>query len=316
MDSAGCSKQLTNAKMVIMKKYIIFIILSGFIFVSAIAQDAKEKDQPVSSPFENGMMIDAQTTYIPAVKSLEFVIQHKFGTMDNGLSDLFGLYSSANVRLGLNYVLAKNLQIGAGLTRYNMYTDLNAKWTILEQTEKNSMPVAITLLGNVAIDGRNESDFGTGLLADTKGETSPTGVNLDDRFSYFSQLLISRKFCDWFSLQAGASFTHYNVVGWDYDHDIVGAHVSGRIKFSPQSSLICTYDAPLKIEKISEQTNWDTHAKPSLSFGVEISTFTHAFQIYAGNANGILPQHNLTMNQNKPFDGLAFGFTITRLWMF
>ncbi len=56
--------------------------------------------------------------------------------------------------------------------------------------------------------------------------------------------------------------------------------------------------------------------KPSLKFGVEISTFTHAFQIYVGNAAGILPQLDMMNNMNKPFEGLAFGFTITRLWMF
>ena len=107
------------------------------------------------------------------------------------------------------------------------------------------------------------------------------------------------------------------MVGWDYDHDVIGAHVNGRIKFSPQSSIIFNYDAPLKIKDISEQTSWDKHAKQNLSVGVEISTYTHAFQIYVGNARGIIPQNVMMYNQNDwSSDGLAIGFTITRLWMY
>ena len=169
----------------------------------------------------------------------------------------------------------------------------------------------------MAIDGRNENSFGTGKVTHPGEQFSEYGVAFSDRFSYFSQLIISRKFTDGFSLQAGASFTHYNMVDKDYNHDMIGAHISGRLKFSPQGSLIFNYDQPLKIQDISEQLNWDTHAKPNLSVGVEIFTFTHAFQLYVGTADGIIPQDIMMYNQKDWKDkGLAIGFTITRLWMF
>ncbi len=303
--------------MITMKKYILSLIVLGIAFCS-FAQDAEEKDEPVYGAFESGNLINQQTTVIPDAKTLEFVIQHKFGSIDNGHSDLWGIYSSANVRLGLNYVPVKNVQVGIGQTRKNMYTDLNAKWTILQQTQRNTVPVAVALYGSVAVDGRNKSLFGpTGQVVDSKGETMPVEINFSDRLSYFSELIVGRKFTDWFSLQAAASFTHYNMVGWDYDHDVVGAHINGRLKFSPQSSFIFNYNIPLRIENISEQTNWDKHAEPSLSLGVDISTFTHSFQIYIGNASGIIPQDVMMYNTSK-FDkqGIALGFTITRLWMF
>ena len=302
-----------------MKKYIILLIISGFAF-SNFAQETKEKSNPVSAPFDSPYLIDQQTTVVPDVKTLEFVIQHKFGIINNGISDIWGIYSSANVRLGLEYVPVKNLQLGIGLTRNKMYTDLNAKWNIWKQTEDNSMPVGVAILGSLAINGQKTNAFGTGKVTDTRDPLNfiaPVDIKLGDRFAYFSQLIISRRFTDWLSVQAGASFTHYNMVDWDYDHDIVGAHVNGRIKISNQTSIIATYDAPLKIEGISEQMNWDTHAKPNFAIGVDISTYTHAFQIYVGNANGILPQDNMMFNKNKfNKDGIAVGFTITRLWMF
>ncbi|HKI87795.1 MAG TPA: DUF5777 family beta-barrel protein [Draconibacterium sp.] len=302
-----------------MKKYILLLIILGITFSNTFAQDAgKEKSQPVSLPFDSGYLIDQPTTFIPDAKTLEFSIQHKFGSVQNGKSDLWGIYSpGANVRLGLDYVPIKNVQVGAGITKKNMYTDLNAKWTIFQQTEDNSMPVAIGLFGSLAIDGRNTSAFETDKAYHPGEGLSEYSMVFGDRLAYFSQLIIGRKFCDWFSLQAAASFTHYNMVGKTYDHDIVGAHVNGRIKFSPQSSIIFNYDVPLKIKDISEQTSWDTHAEPIFAVGVDISTFTHSFQIYVGNANGILPQENMMFNQNKfNKEGIAIGFTITRLWMF
>jgi len=297
-----------------MKKYILILFILGFALNSSFAQE--EEASPVY-PFQSGILIDAQTTYIPDARTLEFVIQHKFGSLENGKSDLWGIYApGANVRLGLNYVLMKNLQIGAGITKKNMYSDFSAKYMVLQQ-KTSGMPVSLALYGNVAIDGRDAETIGTGKVVDSKGETLPTSVGFTERLSYFSEAMVSRKFGDILALQAGASFTHYNMVGWDYNHDVVGIHFSGRLKFSPQGSIIFNYDKPLNIEGISELNEWDTQAKENVSIGVEFFTFTHAFQIYVGTADGILPQDVMMYNQkdwtNK---GLALGFTITRLWMF
>jgi hypothetical protein len=301
----------------IMKKYILFLIVSVFVF-NTFAQDSEEKDQPVSSTFESGYLIDNQTIFIPDAKTLEFVIQHKFGTMDQGFSDLFGIYApGSNIRLGLNYVPVDNLQIGIGVTKKNMYTDFNAKWSILKQTKKNTVPVSVALFGSFAIDGRNASAFGSGKIVESKFPSLPLYISLSDRFSYFSQLIIGRKFTDWLSLQVAASYTHYNMVEWDNSHRNIGVHVNGRIKVSPQGAIVFNYDHPLKINEYNQQLNWDTHSKPNLAFGFEIATFTHAFQIYVGTADGILPQDAMMYNRNDwKNKGLAIGFNITRLWMF
>jgi hypothetical protein len=304
-----------------MKNKMLFIILLSLISVITFAQDdttavEKVKDKPVRSPFESGYLIDAQTTVIPNPNTLEMVIQHKFGTIENGRSDLWGIYAPANIRIGLNYVVKRNLQIGAGITKTKMATDVNAKWTIIEQTRENTIPVAVALYGVMAIDGRNISAFETGQVREAY--SGPVGsFKFPDRLSYFSQLIVGRKFTDWLSLQAGVSFTHYNAVGVLYDHDKVGVHFNGRIKVSPQGSVIFNYEAPLKIKDISEQLEWTNHPEPSLTFGYEISTSTHAFQIYAGNAGSFLPQENMMWNQKSiSKDNFAIGFTITRLWGF
>jgi hypothetical protein len=304
--------------MVKMKNYIIFLLLTVMPFSGVFAQDEEEKDRPVRFPFASGYLIDNQTTLVPVPGTLEFVIQHKFGTVENRMSDLFGIYApAANIRLGLNYVPVTNFQVGMGLTKEKMHTDLNAKWTIVEQTRRNTIPVAVTLYGVLAIDGRDISSLGTGNVWHSGEGDTEFGMKFTDRWSYFSQLIVSRKFTDRLSLQVGTSFTHYNMVDPVYDHDKIGVHASGRYNFSPQSSFIFNYDVPLKIQQISEQRTVPEHHQPNLSLGWEISTSTHAFQIFAGNSKALLPQEIMMWNSKKiSLDNMAFGFVITRLWNF
>ena len=289
-----------------MKLYrIIFTLIFCFCALSFFAQEEeKEQDKPVRPPFQSGYLIDNQTTYIPYKNTLEYVIQHKFGTMENGISDLYGLYApGANVRLGFNYVILNNVEIGYGLSKSNMTHDFNMKWTAFEQTRKNTFPVALTLYGIAAINGQSDDYFGK-------------DYSFMGRFSYYSQFIVSRKFNDWLTFQAGGSFSHYNMVDREKsDFDKVGVHFNGRAKFSPQSSFIFNYDQPLDLLVLRNKNGNNTN--PNIAVGIEISTSTHAFQIYAGQYGGVLPQDIMVNNYNE-FNVSSFriGFTITRLWSF
>jgi len=294
-----------------MKKLILNFLLICLIVSTGFAQAVsteKKSDKPVNFPWDSELLIDNQTTLVPPAKTLEFIIQHRFGLVNqNGISDLFGIYApGANIRLGLNYTPVKNLTIGYGLTKKNMYNDFQAKWVILEQTRSNRIPVAVALFGDFAIDGRSNNAFGT-------------GYKFSNRFSYFSQLIVSRKFNDWLSLEVTASFTHYNMVASTNNHDNIGMGINGQIKFSPQSSIIFQYDVPLKIQGISEQISFtETNAaKPNFGFGYQVETSGHSIQIYFTTANGILPQDIYMNNFNDWTKGdFMLGFTITRLWNF
>ncbi|MGE0020903.1 MAG: DUF5777 family beta-barrel protein [Draconibacterium sp.] len=302
-----------------MKKIILFLLLTGFVFSLSFAQET-ESEEPASYPvtaFESPYLVDDQTTMVADKKTLGFAIQHKFASVENGISDLFGMYGpGTNIRLALDYVPLKNLQLGAGISKGKMLSDLNAKYLILQQTDDNKMPVSVAVYGVLGIDGREQDAFGTGQIVTTKGEDLPETVKFNDRISYFSQLMISRKFTEWLSVQGGASFTHYNLANWDDNHDLIGLHALGRIKISPQSSITVNYNAPLKIQNISEQTVIPNY-KPNMAIGWQISTFTHAFQLYVSNAPSMIPQENMMYNR-AGFDksGIAIGFTITRLWAF
>jgi len=297
-----------------MKKYILSIIILLSVLNLAYNQDTtavvKEKDVPVVAPFESGILIDNQTCVIPPAKSLEFLIQHRFGTFEKGIENVYGIYSSANIRLGLNYSILDKLMVGYGLTRNKMYSDFQVKYNVLQQTRKNTIPVAVTLYGNMAINGQEKTTFEGG------GEDSI--YSFSNRLSYFGQVIIGRKFNDVFSLQATASFTHFNKVDVNLDHDKIGVGFNGRVKFSPQTSILFQFDFPLQIEGISEHREFVNPPQPNFALGYELSTGTHAFQIFVSNTDGIVPQEIYMYNQAEweYISNWRFGFVMTRLWGF
>ncbi|MDY0102678.1 MAG: DUF5777 family beta-barrel protein [Lentimicrobium sp.] len=298
--------------------HIIFknnLILSALILVSfhGFAQEEIIDEKPVARPerpaFESGLLFDQATTTLQPSKTLEMIIQHRFGTMDNGITDLYGLWAPSNIRLGLNYSIVDNLMVGVGATKFNKMQDVRLKYNLLQQTRSNSIPVTVSLHEVIGIDGSAESKFGKNYA-------------FSNRFSFYTEVIVSHRFNNMFSLQLAPSFTHYNSMDSIYDHDRFAISFAGRVKFSPQSSLIVSGDFPLNIQGISEHTEKvndanDILAKPNICIGLEVSTSTHAFHIYLGTSQGILPQENIMFNRNDFFDGnIILGLNITRLWNF
>lgn len=254
-------------------KQLLCVCLALTITTQA-ARPGEDEDnhRPVRAPFESSILIDNQTTVVPVKGTLEYNIQHKFSPMDNGFSDLFGIYSpGANMRMHFSYVPVKNLQLGYGLSLHKMFSDFSARYTILEQTRSNSMPVAVGIYGNMAIDGRNNEAFGD-------------DYDFLNRMAYFSQIIVGRKFTDRISVQANSSFTHYNATPAGYDRDRISVGINGRINLTFQSSILLQYDRPLFIEAITEYREEDRQelSKPNLGIGWENRksllkrfTFTH-----------------------------------------
>lgn len=278
------------------------LLLPAFLFAQEEEQK-KTKSKPVRAPFACPTVIDNQTVYIPTAKTLEFVIEHRFGKIEN-ISNLFGIYGSSNIRLGLNYSITNKLSVGYGITKNRMLSDFRIKYNILEQTRDNKIPVAVTAYGNMGIDGRSETYFGK-------------DYKFTNRLSYFTELIVARKFTDWLSLQVSGSFSHINRVDSLYEHDRFGISFSGRARITPQSSIVFNYGIPLTIESMAE--NKPIYDLPSDNFGIgwEIATSTHCFQIFVTSATDLVPQYIMMTNRNDWTKGdLFFGFTITRLWSF
>lgn len=280
-------------------KKILSILLCGLLITNMVMAQNEDKDsKPVRSPFESGVLLENQTNVLPSPNTLEWVIQHRFGKINNGLTDLFGIYAPSNIRLGFNYTFNDWAQIGFGTTKNNNLQDLNLKLCLLKQTRSNSMPIALTYYGNVVLDARAAENF-----------DKPS-----HRISYHHQLMITRKFSRMLTLQLTGSFAHYNVVDTLYKHDHLTVSLLGRVKVSSQLSIVFEYDQPITQPEAGGDF---AYPKSNLSLGIEIATSSHSFQVFLGSYDAIINQRNNVFNPNDFTAGeMLLGFNITRLWNF
>ena len=276
----------------------------------SFAQDqaAGPDRRPVTGVFNSSLLIDQQTNVGPYKHGLELIIHHRFGTMDNGFTDLAGIYASSNIRLGFNYGITERLSVGIGTERYNKLSDLYGKYLILQQ-KRTGMPVSLSFLTQIAVDGRNADVF-------------EKSYRFEDRLSFFNELIVSRKFNSKFSLQAAPSYVHFNAVGSDSTkwNDYVGISVGGRYKVHNELSVIATYDQGfavmpnLSASSRAARKEFLVAPKPSFGLGIEIGTPTHCFMVFVSNSNNIIPQKNFAYNSSSVLDGfkgIRLGFDLT-----
>ena len=259
---------------------------------------AIEKDnRPVKDIFGSGLMFDQQTVRQPLPGSFEILIQHRFGTIKNGIQDLYGIYSSSNVRLGVNWSVVKGLTLGFGTTRYYKLQDFNWKVALLTQKRSGSMPISLSYYGNVVIDGRTKDNFGP-----------PETYKYIHRFSFFNQLMIARKFSNAFSFQAATSMSNFNAVNPGYSNVNYDLTFTGKYKITSKMNLIGGYDLPVLQSEAPEIFK----PKGNLSMGIEIGSPTHTFEIFATNSDYLVNQYGLAYNTNTyKHSGVLIGLNIT-----
>lgn len=279
-----------------MKRYIqittlvsIFTFLfSGFVF----AQD----DEAVYPPFETLTLIDNETTFSPYKGSKNLEIQHRFSDIEK-IDDIFGIYGSANTRIGFSYGITDKIALGLGTTRAYMQQDLNWKYSILQQTTSGKMPISLSYYGNAVLDARADKYFGP-----------EEDYQFAYRMSYMTQLLISRKFGEKVGISVNPTFVYFNAVPEGYRNDNYSLNFGGRFQVLGFHSIIIEYDQPL-VQPTGENAKT---IEPNLSFGVEIGTSTHSFRVFASNYNSIVKNRDVAFNDRSPWEGdYQFGFNIS-----
>ncbi|NJN28499.1 MAG: hypothetical protein HC819_22260 [Cyclobacteriaceae bacterium] len=308
-------------------KSITYFLFSLLVVISAAnAQEETEEKtapKPERPAFESAVLIDNQSDVVNASKTLEWNIQHRFATVENGASDLYGMFGASNIRLGFSYTPINRLAVGFGLSKIgneggtNPFIDLDVKYKILEQTRENEMPVNVTFYGNMGIDTRDKSNF----------EESA------HRLSYFGELIVSRRVSKKFSVQGAVMMSHFNAVDTLYNNDIFGLSLGARYKVSSQGSILLEWTEPITEHDINNSIhgNLRQNAGPyrNIAIAYEVATSAHAFQITFGIYRDLLQQYNLAYNDTRTAQDLfnsndndgykfqyAIGFNMTRLWGF
>ena len=287
---------------------LVFMIpIALFAQDAATAKSERPVAEPVLSTFEHSFLMNNNTTETHGNKSLDVAIQHRFGLIDQP-HDMYGFYAPSNIRLYIGYGINKNLSVGVGATKANENYDLSWKYALLKQ-QTYGMPVSVTYYGNVAMSG----------VLDTKLYNQENKALTVNRLSYYNEIMVSRKFNNHLSLQAGVNYSYFNMIdsaSFSGHHGFLGIAAVGRYKFSPQSSILVEYNMPLGVSDIP------TASRPmsNIGIGFEVSTGNHQFQIFVSNSNGILSQgsrvYNINDNSNLKVPAWLIGFNITRQWGF
>jgi hypothetical protein len=245
----------------------------------------------LSTRLVNGHSIENLTPGI-----LDLKISHRFGQLNGGFYQLFGL-DNATMRMGLDYGVTRKLMIGAGRSTYQKQYDAFLKYKLLTQTDdKGGMPVSVSWMSSM-------------MLNTLKWENPNRRNYFTSRLYYAHQLLIARKFSEGTSIQVMPTMVHYNLVkGNDDPNDLFSIGIGAKQSISKRVSLNGEYYYQLPGSRFTGTRN-------ALSFGVDIETGGHVFQLHITNSPGMTERTFINETFGRWDKGdLLFGFNISRVF--
>lgn len=338
---------LTSKKIQLISSICILILIAPLTAYSQGLTTGEQSDRVPERPaFESANLFNGQTVSMRAPRTLEFIIQHRFGEINgNGGLDMFGIFAHANdIRLSLNYYLTDRIQLGIGATTSDLTYDPNWRLLLLQQSRDNVIPVSVAYAGNIAVSAQDAPDF------------YPEFTN---RLSTYHELMVARRFSERLSIQLSGSYAYFNMVEEGYDNNNVAAAARVRIGLTPSWNLLAEYVHPIRAEyrQLTEENYNNQHKqlplssllydpehtsqevlhedpepalheepgsefpvesttiRPNIGIGLEYVTRGHQFQVFVANFDKLLPQRNLIYHTNRISDfDFLIGFNIIRRW--
>lgn len=248
--------------------------------------------------FKSTRNINGHSIETVARNHLDFRISHRFGRVNSGAYNLWGL-DQASMKLFFDYGLTDRLMVGVGRATTGKTYDGYAKYKLLRQASgARTMPVTVVVVGGTSVNTMKPID-----------ETQPT--LFVDRLTYFGQLLIARKFSERLSVQLSPTVLHRNLTNTPYETNLVAAMgIGGRFKISKRTSLNAEYFYVLP-------NQIDPQFKNTLSVGVDIETGGHVFQLHFTNSLGMVERQFLTETTGAWDNGdIHYGFNMSRTFSF
>jgi hypothetical protein len=252
-----------------------------------------EQEYEVFGIFKGTRLINGHSVETRKYGTLEFIISHRFGRINSGVHNLFGL-DDANIRFGLDYAITDDFTVGVGRSSFQKVYDGFLKYKVLNQ--KNGikpMPLSLVLYSNISINTLEWAD--------------PGDNRSSDRFAYTHQLLLARKWSEGTSLQLMPTLVHRNRVPTILEENLIYAlGIGGRQKITQSLALTFEYYYQFNNESPNNYKN-------SIAIGLDIETGGHVFQLHLTNARPTFERGFITETTGDFFGGdIHFGFNITR----
>jgi hypothetical protein len=284
--------------------FVLFILLSSSLLaqddlMNLLNQNSAPQINFTTATFKSTRIMNGHSIEKMPPGQLDFRISHRFGTLNSGAYNLWGLDQS-NVHFSLEYGIFNWLMIGVGRGTYEKTFDGFTKFSVLRQsTGARVMPVSLSLLTSAALKSVKWAD--------------PARTNyFSSRLSYTTQVLIARKFNQTFSFQLTPTYIHRNLVATELDpNDLFAAGAGGRIKLTKRISMNAEYYYLINANnKYMSQPVYNP-----LSVGFDIETGGHVFQIIFTNSLAMIEKGFIgeTAGQWKHGD-IHLGFNISRVF--
>jgi hypothetical protein len=261
-------------------------------------KDAKPEINFATATFKSTRIMNGHSIEKMPPGQLDVRISHRFGKINSGAYEFFGLDQS-NVHLSLEYGILKWLMLGIGRGTYEKTFDGFAKFTLLRQSSgARIMPVSVSLLTSTALKSVKFAD--------------PLRTNyFSSRLSYVGQVLIARKINQVFSVQITPSYVHRNLVATELDpNDLLAVGAGGRIKLSKRISLNAEY-----YYLANPKTYMSQQVYNPLSVGFDIETGGHVFQLLFTNSVAMIEKGFIGETTGNLRKGdIHFGFNISRVF--
>lgn len=297
-----------------MKKWIkclvTALLLCSSAFEGLIAQDdlldlLNAQQEPVVdytiATFKNTRLVSGHSVETNAAGVLQFLIGHRFGRLNSGWRELYGL-DNATIRLGFDYGVTDWLNLGIGRSSFQKVYDGHVKWKLMRQKSgAETFPLTITWL--------------SAMYVSTTEWSNPDRENyFSSRLSYHHALLIARKFGNAFSLQLMPTAVHRNLVPTVDDHNTVLAMgVGGSVKITGSLRLNAEYYYILP-DQISSTIGGEK-VRNALSVGVDLETGGHVFQLHLTNSRGMTEPYLVGQTTGEWGGGdIHFGFNVSRVF--
>ncbi|MBL0126923.1 MAG: hypothetical protein IPP83_05565 [Flavobacteriales bacterium] len=292
-----------------MRPFLLFALATVAMIHSAHAQDdligqlGEEKSAPVYSTaaFKTTRVINGHSLENTGHGVLDFRINHRFGFINGGAQEFFGL-DGATVRLGFDYGVTDRLMVGIGRSGFQKTVDGFAKYRFLQQCDAGcSMPVTLAVVAASSM---------TTLPANQVPWYSEDRMDyFTNRLSYAFTVIVGRKFSDKFSFQLNPGVVHRNLVASSADaNDVIHISGAGRMKLTKRIALNAEYFYVLR-GQLPE------HYKNSLSVGFDLETGGHVFQLHFTNSTGMFERAYITETVGDWANGdIHFGFNISRVF--
>lgn len=282
-------------------RYFVLVVFTLVLSQTALAQDdllslleeeAPEQNVVTTSTFKGTRIINGHSVETREEGVLEFIISHRFGTLNSGAYELWGLDQS-NIRLALEYAVGDNLMLGIGRSSFEKTFDGFVKYKVLkQQSGVKNVPVSAVLFASTTVKTlRRFDDF------------EPT---FSDKLANTVQLLVARKLTPDLSLQLSPTYVHYSLIeSNETQNSIAAVGIGGRYKITSRVTINGEYFYQL--------SNKGDQYQNAIAVGVDIETGGHVFQLQLTNATAMIEKGFIGETRNDFFGGdIHLGFNISR----